>query len=100
MVAAGGGTQGVSKGWRVSAVRVLPMNMLKLAVVLANIRQPLKKECVRRVLLFHWQRGAFRRVVLIASKHGALALSRDGNFRWLFARMYSLGCWWLCSSLV
>ena len=65
-----------------------------------NNRYPLKEECVRRVVLFRWQRGAFRRVVLNAGKHGARALSGDGNLKWLPARMYGLGQWWLCSSVV
>ena len=74
--------------------------MLKLAVAVEDTRYPLKEECARRVVLFRWQHGASRRVVLNVGKYGVQALSRDGNFRWLSARMYGLGHWWLCSSLV
>ena len=64
---------------------------MNLAVAAAETCHPLKEECVRRVVLFHWQHAALTRVVLNVGKHGALALSGDGNLRWLLHRMYGLG---------
>ena len=90
LVAAGGGAQGVSRvGVRLLFV-VLPMNAQACRCSDEHSLSTQGGVC-KTCDSDQWQHGALRRVVLNAGKHGAIALSRDGDLRWLPARMYGLG---------
>ena len=58
VVAVGGEAREVSiwVGVR-NVVMMLPIDALKVAVAVKNMRHP-RKACARRVVLFHWQHGA------------------------------------------